>query len=79
MLGIRPGEDQTMASEWDFAVADLVFHEAGGVVTDLDGRLFQYNKPEPRIGGGLIAAADPVTHDRVLAAVRRERESRQPV
>ena len=30
MIGVRPGADQTMASEWDFAVADLVIHEAGG-------------------------------------------------
>jgi 3'-phosphoadenosine 5'-phosphosulfate (PAPS) 3'-phosphatase len=70
MIGVRPGEDQTMASEWDFAVADLVFHEAGGVVTDLDGRRFQYNKPVPRNEGGLIAAVDPATHARVIAAAR---------
>jgi 3'-phosphoadenosine 5'-phosphosulfate (PAPS) 3'-phosphatase len=72
MIGIRPGEDQTMASEWDFAVADLVFHEAGGMVTDLDGRRFQYNKPVPRNQGGLIAAADPFTHARVTGALRAQ-------
>ena len=77
MLGIRPGVDQTMASEWDFAVADLVFHEAGGVVTDLDGRLYRYNKPEPRNVGGLIATVDPVTHARVMAAARAERDARR--
>jgi 3'-phosphoadenosine 5'-phosphosulfate (PAPS) 3'-phosphatase len=69
MLGIRPGADQTMASEWDFAVADLVFHEAGGVVSDLEGLEHRYNKPEPRNTGGLIAAVDPTTHQRVVAAV----------
>ncbi|MGH2614236.1 MAG: 3'(2'),5'-bisphosphate nucleotidase CysQ family protein [Thermomicrobiales bacterium] len=72
MIGIRPGEDQTMASEWDFAVTDLVIHEAGGVVTDLDGRQFHYNKPISRNAGGLIAAVDPITHARVTAAVRAE-------
>ncbi|HEX2281255.1 MAG TPA: inositol monophosphatase family protein, partial [Thermomicrobiales bacterium] len=35
IVGVRPGTDQSMASEWDFAVADLVIHEAGGRVTDL--------------------------------------------
>jgi 3'-phosphoadenosine 5'-phosphosulfate (PAPS) 3'-phosphatase len=68
MIGVRLGEDQTMASEWDFAVADLVFHEAGGKVTDLVGNRFRYNKPVPRTVGGLIAAVDEATHGVVLAA-----------
>jgi myo-inositol-1(or 4)-monophosphatase len=70
MIGVRPGADQTMASEWDFAVSDLVFHEAGGTVTDLWGQPFRYNKPVPRNVGGLIAAADPASHARVLAALQ---------
>jgi 3'-phosphoadenosine 5'-phosphosulfate (PAPS) 3'-phosphatase len=78
MIGVRPGADQTMASEWDFAVADLVFHEAGGMVTDLAGRQFRYNKPVPNNLGGLIAAADPPSHARVVAALRRERDSLNP-
>jgi 3'-phosphoadenosine 5'-phosphosulfate (PAPS) 3'-phosphatase len=75
MVGVRPGADQTMASEWDFAVADLVFHEAGGVVSDLEGGRHRYNKVTPRNAGGLVAAADPHTHERVvgaLSAVLRE-------
>jgi hypothetical protein len=68
MIGIRPGVDQTMASEWDFAVADLVIHEAGGVVTNLAGEPFRYNKRVPRNVGGLVAAADRETHRRVLKA-----------
>jgi myo-inositol-1(or 4)-monophosphatase len=72
MIGVRPGADQTMASEWDFAVADLVIHEAGGMVTDLTGQQFRYNKPIPINVGGLIAAADPESHARVLAALQRE-------
>ncbi len=70
MIGVRPGGEQDMASEWDFAVADLVIHEAGGMVTDLTGRRFRYNKPAPRNIGGLIAAVDPTTHARVTAALR---------
>jgi myo-inositol-1(or 4)-monophosphatase len=69
MIGVRPGSDQTMASEWDFAVTDLVFHEAGGMVTDLSGQQFRYNKPVPHNLGGLIAAADPASHARVLATL----------
>jgi myo-inositol-1(or 4)-monophosphatase len=77
MIGIRPNGDQTMASEWDFAVADLVFHEAGGVVTDLAGELFRYNKPVPHNLNGLVAAVDPESHARVLAALQDERAAGQ--
>jgi myo-inositol-1(or 4)-monophosphatase len=78
MIGVRPGADQTMASEWDFAVADLVFHEAGGMVTNLAGQQFRYNKPVPRNVGGLIAAADPASHERVLAALQGQGEWSSP-
>ncbi len=70
IIGVRDGEDQNMASEWDFAVADLVFHEAGGVVTDLQGMPFRYNKPAPLNVGGLVAAVDPTSHALVLDAIR---------
>jgi 3'-phosphoadenosine 5'-phosphosulfate (PAPS) 3'-phosphatase len=73
MIGVRPGDEQAMASEWDFAVADLVFHEAGGMVTDLTGQRFRYNKPAPRNIGGLIAAVDQATHARVADALRAAR------
>lgn len=75
MVGVRPGraaDQQAMAWEWDFAAPDLFVHEAGGVVTDLAGRPFRYNKPVPRNEGGLVAAVDPAVHARVLAAVRQE-------
>ncbi len=73
MIGVRPGPDQTMASEWDFAVTDLVIHEAGGRLSDLEDREFHYNKPNSQNTGGMIAAVDLTTHARVVAAVRAER------
>ncbi len=76
MIGVRAGIDQTMASEWDFAVADLVFHEAGGMVTDLSGHQFRYNKPVPHNLGGLLAAPDPSSHACALAALERELDGR---
>jgi len=78
MIGVRPGEDQTMASEWDFTVADLVFHEAGGKVTDLAGQPFRYNKPVPHNLGGLVAAVDPKSHARALVALQQERSAGEP-
>ena len=65
-------DQQGMAWEWDFAMPDLFVHEAGGLVTDMSGRRYVYNKPHPRNGGGLLAAVDPTTHARVLAATRAE-------
>jgi 3'-phosphoadenosine 5'-phosphosulfate (PAPS) 3'-phosphatase len=77
MIGIRNGDDQTMASEWDFAVGDLVITEAGGVVTDLDGQPFRYNKAVPLNVGGLVAAVDPRTHARVLEALQPHWQARK--
>ena len=41
--------------DWDLAAADLLVHEAGGALTDLDGRTLMYNRPEP-VHGALMAA-----------------------
>jgi myo-inositol-1(or 4)-monophosphatase len=41
--------------DWDLAAADLLVHEAGGLLTDLDGMALVYNRPQP-IHGVLIAA-----------------------
>ena len=40
--------------DWDLAAADLLVHEAGGMVTALDGKPLIYNRPEP-VHGMLIA------------------------
>lgn len=76
MIGIRDQGEQIMAHEWDFAVADLVVAESGGVVTDLRGDLFRYNQPSSLVTGGLIAAVDPATHARILDAVNIEMAER---
>jgi myo-inositol-1(or 4)-monophosphatase len=53
------GLDAAMAGgnghDWDLAAADLLVHEAGGVMTALDGETLIYNRPEP-VHGVLIAA-----------------------
>jgi myo-inositol-1(or 4)-monophosphatase len=41
--------------DWDLAAADLLVHEAGGMLTNLTGASLAYNRPEP-IHGALIAA-----------------------
>jgi myo-inositol-1(or 4)-monophosphatase len=41
--------------DWDLAASDLLVHEAGGLLTDFDGRQLVYNRPQP-VHGALIAA-----------------------
>ena len=41
--------------DWDLAAADLLVHEAGGMLTALDGKALIYNRPDP-VHGVLIAA-----------------------
>ena len=41
--------------DWDLAAADLLVHEAGGMMTALDGQVLIYNRPDP-VHGVLIAA-----------------------
>lgn len=41
--------------DWDLAASDLLVHEAGGLMTDLEGNPLIYNRPDP-VHGALIAA-----------------------
>jgi myo-inositol-1(or 4)-monophosphatase len=43
------------SKDWDLAAPDLLVHEAGGALTDLEGHALVYNRPEP-VHGPLIAA-----------------------
>ena len=56
------GIDAAIASrnsrDWDLAAADLLVHEAGGALTDLNGRAPVYNRPDP-VHATLIAAGAP--------------------
>jgi myo-inositol-1(or 4)-monophosphatase len=54
--------------DWDLAAADLLVHEAGGALTDMDGRQLVYNRPDP-VHGALIAAGR-VRHAPLLALLR---------
>jgi myo-inositol-1(or 4)-monophosphatase len=53
------GLDAAFASsgshDWDLAAADLLVHEAGGAMTDLNGKALRYNQPHT-VHGTLIAA-----------------------
>jgi len=61
------------SNDWDLAAADLLVHEAGGKLTDLEGRVLTYNRADP-VHEALVAAGRS-RHRAVLdvvAARRRE-------
>jgi myo-inositol-1(or 4)-monophosphatase len=74
---VATGEfDAALASrnshDWDLAAADLLLHEAGGAITDLDGAAITYNQPDPV--HGILIAAGPGRR-RALIDVLRDRRS----
>jgi myo-inositol-1(or 4)-monophosphatase len=46
--------------DWDLAGADLLVHEAGGVLTTMAGETLTYNRPLPRHEA--LLAAGPARH-----------------
>jgi myo-inositol-1(or 4)-monophosphatase len=53
--------------DWDLAAADLLVHEAGGVLTDFAGQPLTYNRPH--LKHGALIAAGPARHAAALALV----------
>ena len=56
--------------DWDLAAADLLVHEAGGVMTALDGKPLIYNRPDPV--HGILVAAGRDRHAALLELVRAQ-------
>jgi len=55
--------------EWDTAAPEVVIREAGGMLTDGDGRPFRYNQRDPEHRRGSIAS-NGACHDRLVALLR---------
>jgi myo-inositol-1(or 4)-monophosphatase len=56
--------------DWDLAAADLLVHEAGGLLTSLEGKPLTYNQPNPV--HSLLVAAGRERHPKVIALLRAE-------
>jgi myo-inositol-1(or 4)-monophosphatase len=56
--------------DWDLAAADLLVHEAGGLMTALDGRPLIYNRPDPV--HSMLIAAGRERHAALAALVRAQ-------
>jgi len=61
--------------EWDTCAPEIILREAGGSVTDCAGEPLQYNKPDPKQPGGILACA-PGLLPLVLPAVAQAIASR---
>lgn len=57
------------ACDWDIAAADLILHEAGGVLTDFEGRTPIYNRADTKHPA--LAAGPPGLQRELIAAARR--------
>jgi myo-inositol-1(or 4)-monophosphatase len=57
--------------DWDLAAADLLVHEAGGALTDIDGKRLTYNRPQPV--HALLVAAGRSRHGTALALIQERR------
>ncbi len=64
-LGFAGGSSR----DWDIAAADLILHEAGGILADLKNEVPRYNRADPR--HGLLTAGPAKIHADVTAATRR--------
>ncbi|MCC6890630.1 MAG: 3'(2'),5'-bisphosphate nucleotidase CysQ [Hyphomicrobiales bacterium] len=57
--------------DWDLAAADLLVHEAGGELTDINGERLAFNRPQPV--HAVLVAASGARHASALALIRERR------
>jgi len=58
------------SNEWDICAPHLILEEAGGRVTDLDGRPIVYNNENVKLPAGVVAS-NGACHDNLLAELRK--------
>ena len=68
-IGFWKKSGSSPVREWDLAPCDLITTEAGGAFTDLYGKKYRYNQPSPRPRAGLLVAAEPDLHGRLVDAL----------
>jgi myo-inositol-1(or 4)-monophosphatase len=59
--------------DWDLAAADLLVHEAGGLLTTFSGQELAYNQPDTKHEP--LVAAGRARHERLMGLVPRLRSS----
>ncbi|MBF0501667.1 MAG: 3'(2'),5'-bisphosphate nucleotidase CysQ [Candidatus Riflebacteria bacterium] len=77
LMGIANGQghfylnDSNSTKAWDIASPEILFTEAGGIVTDLLGQRFVYSASDPFHHNGLLASCDAKLHQRILDLVAK--------
>ena len=54
--------------DWDLAAADLIVHEAGGVVSNIHGQKLVYNNE--LLGQAGMVSANPVLHEDICERLK---------
>jgi len=54
----------TCKRDWDLAAADIILHEAGGLLTDAKGATLIYNRPVTKQAS--LVAANPALHTQIV-------------
>ena len=54
------------AGKWDIAAPQLILEEAGGVVTDLDGKVIDYKKGKVNLERSYIGSANKQLHKKII-------------
>ena len=62
------------SNDWDLAAADLLVHEAGGVLTSFEGQKLRYNRADT--AHGALVAAGRERHARLVELIRGSRVER---
>jgi len=57
-----------MSKEWDVCAPEAILHEAGGVMTDLEGSPVRYNQEDVRQRHGILAS-NGKNHDLIVATI----------
>lgn len=58
--------------EWDICAADLIVSEAGGILTDIDGNRYGYNKKQPSNLRGYVAS-NGTRHEEIIDEIHKIR------
>jgi len=59
------------AGKWDIAASQIILEEAGGIVTDLDGKLLDYKKESTTLNRSFIASANKELHKKIIEELVR--------
>ena len=67
---LKPGKEDYRETIWDYAAGIIVVEEAGGVVTDVDGRALDFSQGKRLTHNRGILATNGKLHPRLLECIR---------